>query len=65
VLNGDQLLSDMRAEVMIVDGDVFSSRMQLGALGQLNRTQVALKDFASNSGNLHRDGDSKGYELVQ
>jgi hypothetical protein len=55
----------MRAEVMIVDGDVFSSRTQLGALGQLDRTHIVLKDFASNSGNLHRDGDSKGYELVQ
>jgi hypothetical protein len=50
---------------MIVDGDVFSSRMQLGALGQLDRTHTVLKDFASNGGNLHRDGDSEGYELVQ
>jgi hypothetical protein len=65
VLNCDQNLSDMRAEVMIVDGDVFSLRTQLGALSKLNRTRIVLKDFASNSGNLHRDGDSEGYELVQ
>ena len=60
MLDADQLLSNVGAEMMVLNGDVFGLGSQLGTPRKLNSTHIVLEYLASYSWDLHGNADTKG-----
>jgi hypothetical protein len=60
MLDVDQPLSHVGAEMMMLNGNVLGLGSQLWTPHKLNSTHIVLKHFESNSWDLHGNADTKG-----
>ncbi len=65
MLDVDQPLSHVGAEMMMLDSNVLGARPQLGASSKLDGTHIVLEHLTSNGRNTHGDVDTEGDEFGQ